>query len=374
MPFDDPIAYYNESDPYTAEWLRRLIKEGEIAPGVVDTRSISDVCPRDLEGFTQCHFFAGVGVWSRALRQAGWRDTTPVWTGSCPCQPFSAAGKGLGADDPRHLWPDWFWLIEQCRPETVFGEQVESKDGLAWLDLVESDMEEAAYAIGSVVTCAAGVGAPHIRHRLYFAAQDRRSAASGMGNGGFERLEVRECHSAIQSETLGPCTGQAFVRRSDVVELADPECEQWDRWGSGKEISEPASISGTERRSDAQRLADATSRAWPEHGVGSRQWRSTPADHAAGPGDFSQRREGPGPVNGFWRDADWLFCRDDKWRAVEPGTFPLAHGVAGRMGQLRAYGNALCLGQATAFVEAYMERDMVNLQETPAGDLFEWMP
>ena len=163
-------AYYNEIDPFAADWLRELIRAGHIAPGEVDTRSIEDVAPDDLTGFAQCHFFAGIGTWSYALRHAGWADDRPVWTGSCPCQPFSAAGKRKGTADERHLWPIFFRLIHECRPGVVFGEQVASKDGLAWLDLVSSDMEGAGYAVGAVDTCAAGFGAPHIRQRLYWVA------------------------------------------------------------------------------------------------------------------------------------------------------------------------------------------------------------
>jgi DNA (cytosine-5)-methyltransferase 1 len=104
-------CYYNEIDPVAAAWLRNLIAAGHIAPGDVDERSIEDVRPAELMGYTQCHFFAGIGIWSYALRQAGVSDDTPLWTGSCPCQPFSAAGEGAGMDDERHLWPAWFHLI-----------------------------------------------------------------------------------------------------------------------------------------------------------------------------------------------------------------------------------------------------------------------
>ncbi|HBO2430780.1 TPA: DNA cytosine methyltransferase, partial [Pseudomonas aeruginosa] len=114
-------AYYNEIDPYAAQWLRNLIAAGHIAPGDVDERSIEDVHPDDLKHYTQCHFFAGIGVWSLALRRAGWPDDRPVWTGSCPCQPFSSAGEGYGFDDPRHLWPHFAWLIRQRRPGEVLG-------------------------------------------------------------------------------------------------------------------------------------------------------------------------------------------------------------------------------------------------------------
>jgi DNA (cytosine-5)-methyltransferase 1 len=164
------MNYYNEIDPYAAQWLRNLIDAGHIAPGIVDERSITDVKSADLAGYTQCHFFAGIGVWSHALRQSGWPDSRPVWTGSCPCQPFSAAGNQKGTADERHLWPVWFNLIRECRPPVVFGEQVEAAIRHGWLDLVQADLEGEDYACGAVGIPAAGVGAPHIRQRLYFVA------------------------------------------------------------------------------------------------------------------------------------------------------------------------------------------------------------
>jgi DNA (cytosine-5)-methyltransferase 1 len=181
-------AYYNEIDPYAAQWLRNLIAGGHIAPGEVDVRDIRQVLPEDVSGFTQCHFFAGIGGWSLALRLAGWPDDRPVWTGSCPCQPFSAAGKGKASGDERHLWPHWFELIRACRSPIIFGEQVEAAIGWGWLDLVYSDLEAEGYTVGATVLPACSVGAPHIRQRLWFVAERRQDqtvpqsrGASGTG-------------------------------------------------------------------------------------------------------------------------------------------------------------------------------------------------
>lgn len=190
-------AYYNEIDPFAAQWLRNLIRAGHIALGDVDERSIEDVKPDDLSRYTQCHFFAGVGVWSLALRRAGWPDELPVWTGSCPCQPFSSAGAGAGFADPRHLWPSFAWLIEQCRPPVIFGEQVASKAVGPWVDLVQTNLEAMDYAFGCVPFPSAGVGAPHIRDRLYWVANtdsDRLYKPDALLFGG-EQIEA-SCNAA----------------------------------------------------------------------------------------------------------------------------------------------------------------------------------
>ena len=166
-------AYYNEFKPEAAHMLRQLVKDGIIAPGDVDDRSIVDVRADDLRGYTQCHFFAGIGGWSVALRLSGWEDTRPVWTGSCPCQPFSSAGKQEGHSDERHLWPYWFRLIRESKPDTIFGEQVASAIAYGWLDEVFNDLEAEDYACAPSVLPACSVGRPHKRDRLWFVANTK---------------------------------------------------------------------------------------------------------------------------------------------------------------------------------------------------------
>lgn len=340
------VAYYNEIDPFAAEWLRNLIAAGHIAPGDVDTRSIEDVRPIDLRGYTQCHFFAGVGVWSYALRRAGWGDDRAVWTGSCPCQPFSAAGQGRGLADERHLWPIWYHLIEQCLPPVLLGEQVASKDADPWLDLVQNDLEGMAYAFGAVAFPAAGVGAPHIRDRTYWVAYDssqrrqRWPHTSGpFAQGAAERGQGLRDVEPRGSAGLVAHGGGAGLEGCDEGAMGD-ERPAAQRGGSAGGLADAHSEVQGGRR--VQRPGESAGKS-----LGAARERPARLCEV----DAGQ----PGPTNGLWRDADWLLCRDGKWRSAEPGTFPLAHGAASRVGRLRAYGNAIVAPAAVAWIETVME-------------------
>lgn len=387
-----PEAYYNEIDPFAAQWLRNLIADGHIAPGEVDERSIEDVTPDDLRGFTQCHFFAGIGVWSHSLRLAGWPDDKPVWTGSCPCQPFSAAGKGDGFADERHLWPAFFHLISERRPQHVFGEQVAAGNANTWFDLVQADMEGLDYAFGLVPFTSAGIGAPHIRERAYWVAH----ASSGRYDGRPEtsRQKARTGTGAAISDRIdgmANSAGEQYHQRDDRAdERGWSSNSEQNRVGSGIDgmgYADVTRLEGLSRHDCAagregpsgpatkagihDGLANADDEQHPisisgcGHEYVSTGRQQDPAAFAGLRGDYR-----PLEVNGFWRDADWLFCRDGKWRPVESGTFPLVarfaqslgHGksslraMAGRnrTGRLKGYGNAINAQAAAEFIRAYM--------------------
>jgi len=329
-------AYYNEVEPFAAQWLRNLIAAGHITPGEVDERSIEDVRPDDLRGFTQCHFFAGIGVWSYALRLAGWPDGRPVWTGSCPCQPFSVAGKQAGTTDKRHLWPAWFRLIRECRPQQIFGEQVASPAALAWLDAVQTDLEDADYAVGAADLCAASVGAPHVRQRLYWVGYSDSP----------KQQRTRPTQPARRE--CDPVT----PRTSEVRGMGDPGESRGRRHAGAVPGSQEE---GSRERSTTRGVSDEFVSAGTNDVLADTQRDGSGTRRTSGKdGETSLEPDRLGTTN-CWSTCDWLPCSDGKMRPTQPGLFPLAHGIAGRVGRLRAYGNALCAPVATAFIKAAME-------------------
>ena len=358
-------VYYNENDAFAAAWLRELVKGKHIPDGCIDERSIKDVDARDLAGFEQVHLFAGIGGWAEALRLAGWDE--PVWTGSCPCQPFSAAGKRRGVKDDRHLWPELYRLIRECRPATVFGEQVASKDGREWLAGIHADLEGMGYAFGAADLCAAGVGAPHIRQRLYWVADAER------GTRQFDGHEMAGTPRGIEA------TAQERQRlRADARDGGEPD-------GLADAGRDPG---------DARRLADRSGEGDGAPGVGP---HAEPRRHGdlGGVGDAddarSQGRIERGDSSGqwlagasgvgFWSDFDIIPCLDGKARRVPSGAqsvllgvasgvsagvdgcgvarlgHPLAQGVKNRVGSLRGFGNAIVPELAAEFVRAFMESE-----------------
>lgn len=404
-------AYYNEYDKNAAEWLRQLIKLGLIADGVVDDRSITDVEVEDLNGFVQCHFFAGIGVWSHALRAAGWPDDEPIWTGSCPCQPFSSAGRQKGTDDERHLFPTWMHLIRECKPPVILGEQVEAAVRHGWWDAVSDGLEREGYACGAVAIPACGLGAPHIRQRLWFCAVNpgcsggvdvSKEVGCGWGLAGKRQADhagrgtPEDCrsgcsnrlvHTAKQGLQVGDGKPDAKEKSRDVDQrsgdaggVSKPVSSglQGQR-GDGGDRDEPGRVTpgragSAPEKGTALGLADAN--AGQQGVVG----RSDLALRGGAPWDARPRLGRGGdagrshPTNGFWANPDWLYCRDGKWRPVKSGAFALVNGASSELVpscdlgaqdveatkeakamRLKGYGNAIVAPAAAAFISAVIQ-------------------
>jgi DNA (cytosine-5)-methyltransferase 1 len=312
-------AYYNEIDPYAAQWLRNLIAAGHIAPGDVDTRSITDVHPADLVGYTQCHFFAGIGGWSLALRLAGWPDDRPAWTGSCPCQPFSVAGKQRGSDDERHLWPAFYRLIREYRPATVFGEQVAGAAGYAWWDHVAADLEGEGYAAAACDLGAHSVGAPHRRQRLYWVAH-ADEVERGLG-----RTAPGEAEGA-RLELAGRCAADS-MGDAQCARLEGHRPDQATRGRNG--AAGPTATAG---------LLDPWSNL---------VWLPCADGKLRPTGEVEPELQ---PVADWLSDSMGLVRAGEKWIIS-----PLSRSSKNRVGRLRGYGNAIVPQVAAEFVAAYLD-------------------
>lgn len=291
-------AYYNEIDEDCVACLKELIHEGVIAPGEVDGRSIKDVQQSDIKGFKQCHFFAGLGVWSYAARQAGFPDSRELFTGSCPCTPFSIAGRGKSFDDPRDLWPDLYRLIRGARPAVILGELTAQKLGRIWFDRTCSDLAHEDYACRAVDVPACSVDGPHERSRIYWlavehAAGERRGEGrtqSELGRGGSTAT------GSDASRALGHAHGEILAKRESVGRNARAECQT------------------SERTNDS-------------------------------------------PVKSFWHEHEWITCHDGKARRTQPRSRLLVAGFAARIPMWKMAGNAICAPLAIEVIKAFLESE-----------------
>ena len=291
-------VYYNEIEPYCVQWLRNLIDAELLPAGDVDERSIEDVTEGDLSGYRQAHFFCGIGGWPLALGWAGWPPEREVWTGSCPCQPISVAGVQAAERDARHLWPAFYRLIEKRKPSVIFGEQVAGSVGLEWLAALRLDVETLGYACAGADISAAGAGAPHIRQRLYWVAEDERMA-DGNGFG-------------------------------------------WSDAAKDKRAKEPGG-SGNH----CNRLGDsdwARLEGLPQHENRGSQFRGC-----------QKKQNGSIATAGIWNDPAWVYCKDRKIRPTKPGVLPVAARLPGFVDSIRSFGNAIVPKLATDFIGAYMD-------------------
>lgn len=367
-------VYYNENDKFAAAWLRQLVADGLIADGVVDERSIADVEADELVGYRQWHFFAGIGGFSHALRQAGIPDDFPILTGSCPCQSFSVAGKQKGKADERHLWPELHRIIRGLKPQYAIGEQVAGAISHGWIDDLHADLAGEGYAVGFAVLGAHSAGQAHIRQRLYW-------GASRLGNAGGATGE-REPGSILATETR---LGGEWVKNGDLCQRHPDAGEAGGLAYANGEQADPANEGGFHAE-----FGGGGGLGHPErHGFNARAVGRSP-----GEGETEGRLLEPERPSADWDTAavDWLYCRDGKHRPIkrglkplvgkfESGSEPLAYGLSAgmvrggdqgapedegidpddsgeaRVMRLKGYGNAIQVDTAVIFIKAFLDNE-----------------
>ena len=127
-----------------------------------------------------------------------------ILTGGFPCQPYSHAGKRLGKEDERHLWPSMLRAIREIQPSWVVGENVSgliSWDGGLVFDEVQTDLEAEGYEVWPVVLPAASVGAPHRRDRIFFIAYSKSNNAGRKQSNNIKRQDIAEIGGRFQHES-----------------------------------------------------------------------------------------------------------------------------------------------------------------------------
>ena len=149
----------------------------------------------------------------RQFDGSAWRGRVDIISGGFPCQPYSSAGKRLGKDDERHLWPEMLRIIREAAPAYVVGENVRGLtnwNGGVVFEEVCADLEAEGYEVWTGILPAAGVGAPHRRDRVWFVAY---------ANGG---ADVR-----TPGRDAGAGTGEGIPER-DQIRIPDQSSDVWD--------------------------------------------------------------------------------------------------------------------------------------------------
>jgi len=260
-----------------------------------------------------------------------------IITGGYPCQPFSVAGNKKGEQDPRHLWPEYFRLVKECRPTWVIGENVGGHIKLG-LDTVLKDLESEGYSARTFSISAASIGANHKRERVWIVAHsnDRLSKQSNeevrtgrntfdngnsdMANSSSERLERHRREHELREDSE-----EGKVSRSSE-DVADSEgIKSWEQteWEGRKNSSGGSSNSRGHSQEKTKDVAN------------SERIRQQGPGKPIGSGNTETNSNGE--TSWFNHGSE----REEGWWDVEPNVGRVAHGISNRVDRLKSLGNSL---------------------------------
>lgn len=321
------MNYYNDSEKFVCRWLENLIMFGHIPNGIVDCRPIQEITPNDLKGFTQCHFFAGIGGGASPLNSRGGQKIDRSGPAPAPANRSPSQGNKKGSPIP----------ATYGLPGSIFKRNAALQSSLVsrlQTLLTGSPECEVIWAVwitpwGGIPIEAACAGAAQYRDRFWFVAErddtkrraeesrrhndNREDAGRGEGHG-----DVAECGVGVlapirrprlegkQSQPQNPLPQLQSLQRAGLLNMVRPP---FDGWGQG----------------------------WTESEFRGRGFTATVASLPNGGGQF-------------------IGCPDGKYRRLPPPRVRwLGNGIPSRVAQLRALGNSIYPPVAAAFIRAYME-------------------
>ena len=272
---------------------------GGFAVGLEATNFFKTTCFVEQEPYCKevlRHHFPEVPILGdiKNVKRSDLPDPDPdVIVGGFPCQPFSSAGLQKAQSDSRHLFPEMFRLIKECRPSWVIGENVIGIVKLG-LDEVLTDLENEGYATRTFNIPACAVGAPHLRQRVWIIAH---SDSKGKPNGAIDAQAQGEL---VADPSISGLQEHGYGQTKDAIErskaVADPQSKRHGRGSSEK--------------------------------CGNEQRIILPKEQEGG--EMGREAEGCGEPH-----------RPDQWWESEPPVGRLAHGVPNRVSQIRALGNSI---------------------------------
>ena len=349
---------------------------GGFARGFEATGSIETTCFVEQDPYCQAvlrHHWPDVPILGdiRDVKGCDLPIQPDVICGGFPCQPFSQAGKQLAQDDPRHLWPEMFRLIRECRPAWVVGENVAGLIKLG-LDEVLSDLEGEGYATRTFNLPACAVGAPHIRQRLWIIAHadsqgepDKPFDGAGqLGFGfvadtkrgrrgqnreqrGLDKVSRSGAHAKLPIKKSSPDvanTDNGHRPRKVEGVLGEQGRETSDRLaGECEDVADTDNADrrrGTERRQVGDGELELHGEERPAKDVANTKSAGGQARGRDGMGTTDRSRGNKGQSPGSGSKGDRARRPEDYWQS-EPAVGRLADGIPNRVSQLRALGNTI---------------------------------
>ena len=271
-------------------------------------------------------------------------ESIDIVTGGYPCQPFSIAGSKKGVKDPRHLWPEYFRLIKELRPDWIIGENVSGHIKLG-LDAVQQDLESEGYSLRTFSVSASSIGAPHQRERIWTVANANGSGNQSKKSGSLGKKNEKEISDGKDNSATRISTGTNKIfsqqRETSMEYVEDARRRSWgEQFTRNKESLGRGTFEKTERSTNTDTTPGSSARATPVADTSTFRSSNEQERNIRGLENKSQEKEGRERSKSSVCIETCSTGRNNWWD-IEPDVGRVANGVPDRTHRLKALGNAV---------------------------------